>query len=115
MKMRTLSIAVAGLMLASCSNLKDPTTAFSAVVASFGTAVSAEVVYLNSGKATPAIAAKLEQYRIATDKVLAPIEAQIAAGNPPSSDTVLAAQGVVSAFTAYESSQGISSTPATGK
>lgn len=97
-----LPLALTGSLAAGCTSLSDPTTAFSAVVATYSGAVAAEVAYESLPSPNVGTVRKLETLRIAADAVLHPIELAIAAGNPPSSDTVLAAQAAVGALTQYE-------------
>lgn len=99
--------ALAFLGACTSAQVNDPTTVFSGVVATFGAAVSSESIYLASGKASPAIVAQIEKYRIAADGVLHPIETEIAAGQVPSSTEILAAQVVVNSLTQYMASKGI--------
>lgn len=84
--------------LASCGNLRDTRTAFGVVQSTYLGAATAEMVYAQSGKADKALLASIERARLAAWAALSPINAEIAAGQAPSSDLVLAAQTAVSAF-----------------
>lgn len=95
-------LALAGGLASGCTSLSDPTTAFSAIVATYSGAVAAEVAYESLPSPNVGTVRELETFRIAADAVLHPIELAIAAGSPPSSDTVLAAQTAVGALTQYE-------------
>ena len=98
--MRRLLCSVGLLALAGCSNLSDPVTAFSSVQATYIAAVSAEVVYAKSGHADKATIDAIEAARVKAFSVIGPIQTEIAAGQAPSSDVVLAAQTAVATLQA---------------
>ena len=95
------------LPLVACPGLSDPTTAFTAILSAYSAAVAAEAVYLNTGHPDAALVKQIETYRVAAHNVLAPIEAEIAAGNAPTSTELLAAQAAVGALTQYEGTNNI--------
>ncbi len=105
MRLKLIALAAGVLLLGACANLKDPTTAIAAVDSAYAGAVAGEIAYLSGVvpgvKVDKAIAAQIEAYRVAAHNVLDPINKQIAAGTPPTSDQALAAQAVLNVLTAY--------------
>lgn len=88
------------LGLSACANMSDPTTQIVAAESAYAAAVSAEIVWMNSGKADVATVVKIESLRLAAHDALAPLAAEASAGTAPSSDLVLAAQAAVDALAA---------------
>ena len=97
---RLLLAGCAVLALAGCQNLSDPVTAFATVQTTYDAAVTAEIVYIKSGKATKATVDQIEAARLAAWGVIGPIQTEIAAGQAPSNDVVLAAQAAVATLQA---------------
>lgn len=91
-------IAVVGL-LSACAAMEaigtDPTTTIAAIDTAYASAVSAEIVYLSSGKADKDTTLKLEAYRKNAHNVLAPLMQKVASGTPPTTEEALAAQAAV--------------------
>ena len=74
-----------------------PATVSSGVLASYDTAVAAEIVYLRSGRATPAEATRLQALRVAAGKqVKAIVDAEAAGGNAAA--LLVGAEAAVSAY-----------------
>jgi len=94
-------ILLSVIALASCAAVTDPTTTIVTAETAFAGAVAAEVVYLQSGKADPAIVKQIEVYRLQVDKVLSPLAQAAGTGTPPSSENVLAAQTAVNLLVQY--------------
>lgn len=88
-------------LLAGCANLNDPTTAIVTVETAYAGAVSAEIVYLNSGKADPVLVKQIEGYRLNAHGVLAPLAEAAGSGTPPTSDAAAAAHAAVTGFVEF--------------
>lgn len=100
--------AVCGLALSACTSaqLKDPATVFGTAESGYAAALAAELTWLNTMHPNPGAIAVVEAVRSAAHQTLAPIEAQIAAGQVPTSDQALAAQAAVNALTTMLQTQG---------
>ena len=99
--MRKIAVILGVLALSACANLNDPTTAIVTAETAYAGAVSAEIVYLNSGKADPALVKQIEGYRLNAHGVLAPLAEAAGSGTPPTSDEAAAAELAVSGFTEF--------------
>ena len=99
--MRKIAVILGVLALSACANMNDPTTAIVTAETAYAGAVSAEIVYLNSGKADPALVKQIEGYRVNAHNTLAPLAKAAAAGTPPTSDEAAAAELAVSGFTEF--------------
>lgn len=99
--MRKIFFLAPALLLVGCAALTDTTTTVVAAETAYAGAVSAEIVWLNSPAATPALAKQVEGYRVAAHNALAPLEAQAAAGTPPTNEQALAATAAVNALTSF--------------
>lgn len=108
-----MGFLVAGLFgLSACASLSDPTTAIVTVESAYAAAVSAEILWLNSGTADAATVAKVEALRLTAHNALAPLATEAGAGTAPSSDLILAAQAAVDALVAAVPTTPASATPA---
>jgi hypothetical protein len=102
---RPVIISLAAL-LASCAS--QPPLATVGTEETLATAYeAAEDAYLTSGKATVLAVQKLQTARLALDKILAPIEAEVAAGTTPSTSDAVLLQQSVTAFGVALSDAGI--------
>ena len=104
------------LLMAACTTtqLTDPMTDLAAIDIAYSAALSAEVAYGSSGKATPAIMAQIKTYRLAVDQVLTPLDALVASGGTPTATAISVAQAALTALQTYLSSQGLVSPNPTG-
>lgn len=107
MRSSWLALCLSCAVCSGCATTTDPTSEFTAIESTYAGYLTAELTYLNSGKTSPTIIASLEQVRLSTHAVLAPIEAEMAAGTAPSSTEVETAQLAINAFSQILTTNGV--------
>jgi len=106
MKCLTITSLAALALLVGCAT--DQNAVVAGIESGYIAAESAELVYIQSGKANPAVVKQAETYRIAAANAIKPVLAAAASGGSAASAAEIeAAQTALSALTSYLVANGI--------